>query len=64
MKATEIRERTLEELTGLEADLRRQLWKSRFDNHSNSLDDTSKIKRLRRDLARVKTIVTQREGER
>ena len=64
MKATEIRERNAEELKELEADLRRQVWKARFDNHSNSLDNTSKIKRLRRDLARVKTIVTQREGER
>jgi large subunit ribosomal protein L29 len=63
MKATEVRERSTEDLKGLIEELRRQLWKSRFDNHTNALDDTSKIKRLRRDLARVKTILTQREGE-
>jgi large subunit ribosomal protein L29 len=60
MKASEVRERTLEELNELLSDLRRQIWQARFDNHTNSLDDTSKVKRLRRDLARVKTILTQR----
>ncbi len=63
MKAAEVRERSTDELKALIDDLRRQIWKSRFDNHTNALDDTSKIKRLRRDLARVKTILTQREGE-
>jgi len=60
MKAAEVRERNNEELKAMVEDLRRQIWKSRFDNHTNSLDDTSKIQRLRRDLARVKTILTQR----
>ncbi|MBW1762927.1 MAG: 50S ribosomal protein L29, partial [Deltaproteobacteria bacterium] len=41
----------------------RQLWKARFDNHTNQLDDTSSIPKLRRDLARVKTILTERRTE-
>ena len=60
MKIEDIRERSTEELNVLEGDLRRQLWKARFDNHTNQLDDTSSIQKLRRDLARVKTILTQR----
>ena len=36
MKPAEIRERTTEDLIGLEKDLTRQLWKSRFDNHTTS----------------------------
>ncbi len=60
MKAAEMREKTQEELTELEASLRRQIWKVRFDNLSNQLDDTSSIRKLRRDLARVKTLLTQR----
>jgi len=60
MKAVDIRESTTEELSNMEGDLRRQLWKARFDNHSSQLDDTSSIHKLRRDLARVKTILTQR----
>lgn len=60
MKAAEMREKTQEELTELEASLRRQIWKVRFDNLSNQLDDTSSIRKLRPDLARVKTLLTQR----
>ncbi|MGD8316411.1 MAG: 50S ribosomal protein L29 [Myxococcales bacterium] len=63
MKPEDIRGNSLEELAVLEGDLRRQLWKARFDNHTNQLDDTSAIQKLRRDLARVKTILTQRRSE-
>ncbi len=60
MKAEEVRERNAEELVSLQDDLRRQLWKARFDNHTSQLDDTSSVNKLRRDLARVKTILTER----
>ncbi len=60
MKASELRERTDEELRELEQELRRKLWKARFDNHANLLDDTSEIRKLRRDVARVLTILTER----
>ena len=63
MKPEDIRGNSVEELSVLEGDLRRQLWKARFDNHTNQLDDTSSIPKLRRDLARVKTILTQRRAE-
>ncbi len=63
MKPAEIRERTTEDLQELEKDLTRQLWKSRFDNHTNQLDDTAKVRRLRRDVARVKTVLVQRATE-
>ncbi len=61
MKAEDIRENnTTEELVKLETDLRRKLWKARFDNHTNQLDDTSDIKKIRKDIARVMTILTER----
>ena len=62
MKPEEVREKTTSELTSLDAELRRKLWQARFDNHANQLDDTSQIKKLRRDVARVRTVLTQREG--
>lgn len=62
MKAAEVREKTTEELETLESELTRELWKSRFENHTNQLDDTDKLRRLRRDIARVKTIVAQRKS--
>ena len=60
MKPEDLRGNSIEELAVLEGDLRRQLWKARFDNHTNQLDDTSSIQKIRRDLARVKTILTER----
>ena len=46
MKSEDVRANTVEELAVLEGDLRRQLWKARFDNHTNQLDDTSSIPKL------------------
>ncbi len=60
MKAADIRERTREELEQMERELERKLWRARFDNHSNQLDDTSEIAKIRRDIARVKTILVEK----
>ena len=60
MKTDELRKQSDEEPVELEKTMARDLWKSRFANHSNQLDDTNKVRRLRRDIARVKTL----QGER
>jgi large subunit ribosomal protein L29 len=57
----DLRERSVGDLAVLEAELARDLWKSRFSNYTNQLDDTAKIGRLRRQIARVKTIITQKK---
>ena len=63
MKASDLRELSVEELNLKESDLRRDLWKLRFDNHTNQLDDTAKIGRIRRDIARIKTLLVERTRE-
>ena len=63
MKITELRERTVSDLEQLEGELARDLWKTRFSNFTNQLDDTAKIGRLRRQIARVKTVLTQKQSE-
>lgn len=60
MKAKELRDRTDSELAEMERDFSRDLWKTRFENFTNQLDDTAKIRRLRRDVARIKTLRTER----
>ena len=60
MKSTDLRERTLEDLKELEKSLTREAFQARFKNFTNRLDDTSTIRKARRDLARVKTILTAR----
>ena len=66
MKTAELRERSLGDLAELEEELNRDLWKARFSNFTNQLDDTAKLRRLRREIARVKTIrqeKTQQEAK-
>ena len=63
MKAAELREQTVEELQIRERDLTRELWKTKMDNFTNQLDDTAKVRRLRREIARIKTLLTERSAE-
>ncbi|RLB46031.1 MAG: 50S ribosomal protein L29 [Deltaproteobacteria bacterium] len=62
MKTATLREQTDEELRNMESDLARELWQARFDNHTNQLDNTSKIPKLRRQIATVKTLLTERKN--
>ena len=61
MKTAELRERSLDDLKQLEDDLNQDLWKARFQNFTNQLDDTAKLRRIRRELARIKTIRTEKQ---
>jgi large subunit ribosomal protein L29 len=60
MKAKDLRERTTEHLQELEKQLTGEVFQARFKNYTNRLNDTASIRKTRRDLARVKTILTQR----
>jgi len=62
MKSKELRERTDEALLELEKQLEKQSFDDRFKNYTNRLNDTASIRRAKKDLARVKTILTQRAG--
>jgi large subunit ribosomal protein L29 len=61
MKAAEIREKSAEELQTLESDLRTELFKARIQNHTNQLNSTAKLRDLRRDIARIATVLRQKE---
>ena len=63
MKTKDLRERTTEHLQEMEKQLARDVFDARFKNHTARLNDTASIRRNRRDLARVKTILTQRAAE-
>lgn len=60
METAELRECTNERLFDLEKTLRRQIFEARIKNFTNQLDDTASIRRARKDLARVKTILSER----
>jgi large subunit ribosomal protein L29 len=63
VKAAEIREKNREELESLQKDLRVQLFKARIQNHTNQLDSTAKLGKLRKDIARINTVLRQREQQ-
>lgn len=60
MKAKELRDRTDEALKELEKSLQNDIFQAKFKNFTNRLNDTASVRRARRDLARVKTLLTQR----
>lgn len=61
MKSKDLRERSVEDLKELEKSLQRDTFTNRFKNFTNRLDDTSAMNKARKDLARVKTILRERE---
>ena len=63
MKATELRELTIEELLQREAEIKRELFNLRFRRASGELDNTAELKKTRRDIARVMTVIRQRTQE-
>lgn len=60
MKARELRDQTEEELRMMERDLYDQLFKLRFQAATAQLEKPATIRNIRRDLARVKTILRQK----
>lgn len=52
---------SIKELTAEESKLRSELFNLTFQNKVGQLQDTSRIKNVRRDIARVKTILTQKK---
>ncbi len=60
MKATEIREMTNEELTSKLQEFKSELLILRFQNETGQLENPMKINLLKKDIARVKTVLRER----
>lgn len=61
MKAAEIRDMTTEELENKLVDLKKELFALRFQHTVNQLDNPARIKAVKKDYARVKTILRENE---
>ena len=59
MKATELREMNEDELVNKEAELKSQLFKLRFQHALGQLENAQKMKNIKRDIARIKTVQKQ-----
>ena len=61
MKAAEIRELTADELNTKLADLKAELFNLRFQLAINQLDNPMRISAVKKDIARVKTVIRENE---
>jgi large subunit ribosomal protein L29 len=57
MKPSDLREKSQDDLRELEKSLARDVFQNRLKNFTNRLDDTSAMRKTKRDLARVKTLL-------
>jgi large subunit ribosomal protein L29 len=58
--ASDIRTKTPDELSTLLLDLRKEQFNLRFQRATGQQENTSRVKKVRRDIARVKTILAER----
>ena len=63
MKAKDIRERSDDELRKTLGDLEEQLFKLRFQKSTGQIENPTKIREVRKDIARVLTVVNSRRAE-
>ena len=63
MKANEIRNLSVEELDKQLSDLKKDLFMLRMQHATNHLDNPIKISTVRRDIARVKTVLREKQLE-
>lgn len=63
MKATEMHDKTIAELKEEETRLRRELFDLRFKHGTRQLMDTAAVSRAKKDVARVLTVLAQKQRE-
>ncbi len=64
MKAEKVREMGTEELKAKERELQEQLFRLRVQKSIGQLDNAIKLREIRRDVARVKTVLRQKQVSR
>lgn len=63
LKAKDIREKTIAELKEEQAKLRKELFEAKMSFHSRKLENTSSIRHMKRSLAMIATLITEKEGQ-
>jgi large subunit ribosomal protein L29 len=63
MKASELRDLSVEELKDRERDLAEQMFALRLQKVTGQLEKPARVRQVRRDMARVMTILHQKSGQ-
>jgi large subunit ribosomal protein L29 len=62
MKAEEKRSKTAEELNAEVAELNQEIFNLKFQLHTGHLENTSRISQVRREIARIKTVIAEKRS--
>ncbi|SCA55291.1 50S ribosomal subunit protein L29 [Candidatus Terasakiella magnetica] len=60
MKAAEIRSKSSDELKDELLKLRKEAFNLRFQQASGQLENTARVRQVRRDIARIKTVIGEK----
>ena len=58
----ELQNKSVAELKAQLVDAKKELFNLRFQNATNQLDNTSRIKEVRKNIARIQTVITEKEN--
>lgn len=61
-KAEDLRQKTEDELGDQLLDLKKEQFNLRFQAASGQLENTARVREVRRDIARIKTLLGQRQA--
>ena len=64
MKVADVRELDVEELQRRLADTRRELFNLRFQHATGQLENTGQLTQVRKNIARILTVLNQKQQER
>lgn len=60
MKATDVRAKTLDELNDDLVSLKKEQFNLRFQKATGQMEKTARVRQIRRDIARIKTILAEK----
>ena len=63
MRAEDVKAKTTDELLDALRDLKREQFNLRFQKATGQLENTARVRAVRRDVARIKTVLGQRRAE-
>ena len=62
MKASDVRSKTADELKDQLVDLKKEQFNLRFQRATQQLEKPARVKEVRRDIARIKTILAEKNA--
>ena len=63
MKAADVRAKTDDELAGELDNLGKEVFNLRFQRANGQLENTARVRQVRRDIARIKTVLGERRRQ-